>query len=200
MDKKYVLSAAAGGERTTSAHWPVLPCRSGRGGAARLRVYGAVSGIKGYADMDKANSYSYDGYTVALLYETHYPAGVLKGLNAMSGKADDTHRHGRSANSWNWHNARETHLMVGACILIRRTVIKEGDDSGRLGDFYLSNRRPKCSAEKKRVSLVRAHEHSYKLLTAHAVESKKERSSRRVYDGTLVQLEYPATCMPTVYS
>ena len=63
MDKKYVLSAVAGGERTTSAHWRAgLPCRSVEADAARLKEYTEqYPGIKGYADMDEAIACGYDG-------------------------------------------------------------------------------------------------------------------------------------------
>lgn len=44
--------------------------------AARLKEYTELyPGIKGYADMDEAIACGYDGYTVALPAELHYPAG-----------------------------------------------------------------------------------------------------------------------------
>ena len=55
--------------------------------AARLKEYTELyPGIKGYADMDEAIACGYDGYTVALPAELHYPAGrklLEKGLNVM---------------------------------------------------------------------------------------------------------------------
>ena len=55
--------------------------------AVRLKEYTEqYPGIKGYADMDEAIACGYDGYTVALPAELHYPAGrklLEKGLNVM---------------------------------------------------------------------------------------------------------------------
>ena len=64
--------------------------------AVRLKEYTELyPGIKGYADMDEAIACGYDGYTVALPAELHYPAGrklLEKRAERYAGKADDAHR------------------------------------------------------------------------------------------------------------
>ena len=133
--------------------------------AARLKEYTELyPGIKGYADMDEAIACGYDGYTVALPAELHYPAGrklLEKGLNVMLEKPM-TLTAAQSAELVELAQRTGARLMVGHVLLFHPAYrkIKEVIDSGRLGKLFLplfQSAEPGYGAYgRKRVSLVRA--------------------------------------------
>ena len=115
--------------------------------AVRLKEYTELyPGIKGYADMDEAIARGYDGYTVALPAELHYPAGrklLEKGLNVMLEKPM-TLTAAQSAELVELAQRTGARLMVGHVLLFHPAYrkIKEVIDSGRLGKlFYLYSNR-----------------------------------------------------------
>ena len=115
--------------------------------AVRLKEYTEqYPGIKGYADMDEAIACGYDGYTVALPAELHYPAGrklLEKGLNVMLEKPM-TLTAAQSAELVELAQRTGARLMVGHVLLFHPAYrkIKEVIDSGRLGKlFYLYSNR-----------------------------------------------------------
>lgn len=115
--------------------------------AGRLKEYTEqYPGIKGYTDIDEAIACGYDGYTVALPAELHYPAGkklLEKGLNVMLEKPM-TLTAAQSAELVELARDTGARLMVGHVLLFHPAYrkIKEVIDSGRLGKlFYLYSHR-----------------------------------------------------------
>lgn len=115
--------------------------------AGRLKEYTEqYPGIKGYTDINEAIACGYDGYTVALPAELHYPAGkklLEKGLNVMLEKPM-TLTAAQSAELVELARDTGARLMVGHVLLFHPAYrkIKEVIDSGRLGKlFYLYSHR-----------------------------------------------------------
>lgn len=181
--------------------------------AARLKEYTEqYPGIKGYADMDEAIACGYDGYTVALPAELHYPAGrklLEKGLNVMLEKPM-TLTAAQSAELVELAQRTGARLMVGHVLLFHPAYrkIKEVIDSGRLGKlFYLYSNRLNLGTVRTEESVFPSFApHDISVLdyltgaSACRIEAKGAKFLQdRVYDSTLVQLEYPGNVHAHIY-
>lgn len=181
--------------------------------AARLKEYTELyPGIKGYADMDEAIACGYDGYTVALPAELHYPAGrklLEKGLNVMLEKPM-TLTAAQSAELVELAQRTGARLMVGHVLLFHPAYrkIKEVIDSGRLGKlFYLYSNRLNLGTVRTEESVFPSFApHDISVLdyltgaSACRIEAKGAKFLQdRVYDSTLVQLEYPGNVHAHIY-
>lgn len=181
--------------------------------AVRLKEYTELyPGIKGYADMDEAIACGYDGYTVALPAELHYPAGrklLEKGLNVMLEKPM-TLTAAQSAELVELAQRTGARLMVGHVLLFHPAYrkIKEVIDSGRLGKlFYLYSNRLNLGTVRTEESVFPSFApHDISVLdyltgaSACRIEAKGAKFLQdRVYDSTLVQLEYPGNVHAHIY-
>lgn len=181
--------------------------------ADRLREFTEqYPGIKGYTDLDEAIAGGYDGYTVALPAELHYPAGkklLEKGLNVMLEKPM-TLTAAQSAELVELARKTGARLMVGHVLLFHPAYrkIKEIIDSGRLGKlFYLYSHRLNLGTVRTEESVFSSFApHDISVLDyltgnpACKIEAKGAKFLQdKVYDSTLTQLEYPHNVHAHIY-
>lgn len=181
--------------------------------ADRLREFTEqYPGIKGYTDLDEAIADGYDGYTVALPAELHYPAGkklLEKGLNVMLEKPM-TLTAAQSAELVELARKTGARLMVGHVLLFHPAYrkIKEIIDSGRLGKlFYLYSHRLNLGTVRTEESVFSSFApHDISVLDyltgnpACKIEAKGAKFLQdKVYDSTLTQLEYPHNVHAHIY-
>lgn len=161
-------------------------------------------GIEGYSGIDEAIRARYDGYTVALPAELHYPVGVKllqRGLNVLMEKPM-TLTSAQSAELVELAKQTGARLMVGHVLLFHPAYrkIKEIIDSGKLGKlFYLYSCRLNLGTVRTEESVFSSfapHDISIlDYLTGDSACSIKAKGSKflqdKVYDSTLTLLEYP---------
>lgn len=169
-------------------------------------------GIKGYTEVDEAIGCKYDGYTVALPAELHYPVGLKligKGLNVMMEKPM-TLTAAQSAELVNLAKQTGARLMVGHVLLFHPAFrrIKEVIDSGRLGKlFYLYSHRLNLGTVRTEESVFSSfapHDISVlDYLTGSSACRIEARGSKflqdKVYDSTMTLLEYPHNVHAHIY-
>ncbi len=169
-------------------------------------------GIKGHTEVDEAIACKYDGYTVALPAELHYPVGLKligKGLNVMMEKPM-TLTAAQSAELVNLAKQTGARLMVGHVLLFHPAFrrIKEVIDSGRLGKlFYLYSHRLNLGTVRTEESVFSSfapHDISVlDYLTGSSACRIEARGSKflqdKVYDSTMTLLEYPHNVHAHIY-
>jgi len=168
--------------------------------------------VVGYTDVDEAIAARYDGYTVAVPAELHYPIGkkiIEKGLNVMMEKPM-TLTAQQSKELVELAKKTGSRLMVGHVLLFHPAIrkIKEIIESGKLGKlFYLYSTR-------LNLGTVRTEESAFSSLAPHdisildyligspacRIEAKGAKFLQsEVYDTTLAQLEYPGNIHAHIY-
>jgi UDP-2-acetamido-3-amino-2,3-dideoxy-glucuronate N-acetyltransferase len=168
--------------------------------------------VVGYTDADEAIAVRYDGYTVALPAELHYPIGkkiIEKGLNVMMEKPM-TLTAQQSKELIELAKTTGSRLMVGHVLLFHPAIrkIKEIIESGQLGKlFYLYSTR-------LNLGTVRTEESVFSSLAPHdisvldyligspadKIEAKGAKFlQNNVYDTTLTHLEYPGNVHAHIY-
>ena len=169
-------------------------------------------GIKGYTDVNEAIAARYDGYTVAIPAELHYPVGkqlIEKGLNVMMEKPM-TLTAAESADLVDLAKKTGSRLMVGHVLLFHPAYrkIKETIDSGKLGKlFYLYSHRLNLGTVRTEESVFSSFApHDISILDyligtpACKIEAKGTKFLQdKVYDSTMTQLEYPHNVHAHIY-
>lgn len=169
-------------------------------------------GIEGYTDVDKAIAARYDGYTVAIPAELHYPVGkklLEQGLNVMMEKPM-TLTASQSAELVELAKTTGSRLMVGHVLLFHPAFrkIKEVIDSGKLGKlFYLYSHRLNLGTVRTEESVFSSFApHDISVLDyligapACKIEAKGSKFLQdKVYDSTMTQLEYPHNVHAHIY-
>lgn len=169
-------------------------------------------GTIGFTDVDEAIACRYEGYTVALPAELHYPVGmklIEKGLNVMMEKPM-TLTARQSKMLVNLAKSTGAHLMVGHVLLFHPAYrkIKEIIDSGKLGNlFYLYSHRLNLGTVRTEESVFSSFApHDISILdyltgsSACKIEAKGTKFLQdKVYDSTLTQLEYPGNVHAHIY-
>lgn len=167
---------------------------------------------KGYTDVDEAIACRYDGYTVAIPAELHYPVGrklLEKGLNVMMEKPM-TLTAAQSKELVELARKTGARLMVGHVLLFHPAYrkIKEIIDGGKLGKlFYLYSHRLNLGTVRTEESVFSSFApHDISVLDyltgtpACRIEAKGARFlQNKVYDSTLTQLEYPHNVHAHIY-
>ena len=168
--------------------------------------------VVGYTDVDEAIATHYDGYTVAVPAELHYPIGkkiIDKGLNVMMEKPM-TMTAQQSKELVELAKKTGSRLMVGHVLLFHPAIrkIKEIIESGKLGKlFYLYSTR-------LNLGTVRTEESVFSSFAPHDISvldylighpackiAAKGTSflQNKIYDSTLAQLEYPDNVHAHIY-
>lgn len=169
-------------------------------------------GVKGYTAVDEAIACGYDGYTVALPAELHYPVGrklIERGLNVMMEKPM-TLTASQSAELVELAGQTGSRLMVGHVLLFHPAFrkIKEVIDSGKLGKlFYLYSHRLNLGTVRTEESVFSSFApHDISVLDylignpACHIEAKGSKFLQdKVYDSTMTQLEYPHNVHAHIY-
>jgi len=167
--------------------------------------------VIGYTDTDEAIAACYDGYTVAVPAEFHYPVGkkiIEKGLNVMMEKPM-TLTAGQSKELVELAKATGSRLMAGHVLLFHPAIrkIKETIESGKLGKlFYLYSTRLNLGTVRKESVFSSFAPHDISVLDyligspASKIEAKGAKFFRNeIYDTTLTQLEYPGNVHAHIY-
>lgn len=168
--------------------------------------------IKGYTDIEEAIACRFDGYTVALPAELHYPVGkklLAQGLNVLMEKPMTLLA---SQSACLVELARQTgaRLMVGHVLLFHPAYrkIKEIIDGGKLGKlFYLYSHRLNLGTVRTEESVFSSFApHDISILdylagsAACRIEAKGSKFlQEKVYDSTMTQLEYPGNVHAHIY-
>jgi len=167
---------------------------------------------KGYTDIDEAIAAHYDGYTVAVPAELHYPIGkkiIEKGLNVMMEKPM-TLTAQESKELVELAKKTGSRLMVGHVLLFHPAIrkIKETIDSGKLGKlFYLYSNRLNLGTVRTEESVFSSFApHDISVLDyligspACKIDAKGVKHlQNKIYDSTLTQLEYPNNVHAHIY-
>lgn len=168
--------------------------------------------VKGYTDVDDAIACRYDGYTVAVPAELHYPIGkkiIEKGLPVMMEKPM-TLTAAQSEELIELSKQTGSQLMVGHVLLFHPAFrkIKEVIDSGKLGDLlYLYSNRLNLGTVRTEESVFSSFApHDISILDyligspACKIDAKGTKFlQNKVYDSTLTQLEYPNNVHAHIY-
>lgn len=169
-------------------------------------------GVEGYTDVNEAIAAGYDGYTVAIPAELHYPVGkklLEKGLNVMMEKPM-TLTASQSAELVDLAKKTGSRLMVGHVLLFHPAFrkIKEIIDSGKIGKlFYLYSHRLNLGTVRTEESVFSSFApHDISVLDyligspACKIEAKGSKFLQdKVYDSTMTQLEYPHNVHAHIY-
>lgn len=159
---------------------------------------------EGFTDIDNAIAAGYDGYTVAVPSEFHYPIGkklIEKGMNVMMEKPM-TMTAEQSKELVELAHVTGSRLMVGHVLLFHPAFkkIKETIDSGRIGTLYY------IYSNRLNLGTVRTEESVFSSFAPHDIsimnyligtrathiEAKGEKFlQKKVYDCTMTQLDYP---------
>lgn len=173
--------------------------------SARLNAFlDEYPGVKGYTDVEEAIAARYDGYTVALPAELHYPIGkrlLESGLHVLMEKPM-TLTSAQSRELVELAGRTGSRLMVGHVLLFHPAYrkIKEVIESGKLGKlFYLYSNRLNLGTVRTEESVFSSfapHDISIlDYLTGGAAVKIEARGAKflqdKVFDTTLTQLEYP---------
>jgi len=168
--------------------------------------------VDGYTDMDAAIIARYDGYTVAVPAELHYPIGkklIENGLNVMMEKPM-TMTAQQSKELVELARKTGSRLMVGHVLLFHPAIrkIKETIESGKLGKlFYLYSTRLNLGTVRTEESVFSSFApHDISVLDyligspACKIEAKGAKFlQNKIYDTTLTQLEYPNNVHAHIY-
>jgi len=160
--------------------------------------------VEGYTEVDEAIAACYDGYTVAVPAEFHYPTGKIlieKGLHVMMEKPM-TLTAQQSKELVELSKQSGSRLMVGHVLLFHPAIrkIKEVIESGKLGKlFYLYSTRLNLGTVRTEESVFSSFApHDISVLDyligspACKIEAKGARFlQNEVFDTTITQLEYP---------
>ena len=166
----------------------------------------------GYTDVDEAIAARYDGYTVAVPAELHYPIGkkiIENGLNVMMEKPM-TLTAQQSKELVDLAKKTGSRLMVGHVLLFHPAIrkIKEVIESGKLGNlFYLYSTRLNLGTVRTEESVFSSFApHDISVLDyligspACKIEAKGSKFiQNEIYDTTLTQLEYPGNVHAHIY-
>ena len=169
-------------------------------------------GVDGYTDVDEAIAARYDGYTVAVPAELHYPIGkkiIEKGLNVMMEKPM-TFTAQQSKELVELAKKTASRLMVGHVLLFHPAIckIKEIIESGKLGKlFYLYSTRLNLGTVRTEESVFSSFApHDVSVLDyligspACKIEAKGAKFlQNEIYDTTLTQLEYSGNVHAHIY-
>jgi len=168
--------------------------------------------VEGYTDVDEAIAARYDGYTVAVPAELHYPIGkklIEKGLNVMLEKPM-TLTAQESKALVEFTKKTGSRLMVGHLLLFHPAIrkIKEVIESGKLGKlFYLYSTRLNLGTVRTEESVFSSFApHDISVLDyligspACKIDAKGAKFlQNEIYDTTLTQLEYPDDIHAHIY-
>jgi len=166
----------------------------------------------GYTDVNEAIEARYDGYTVAVPAELHYPIGkkiIEKGLNVMMEKPM-TLTVQQSQELVALAKKTGSRLMVGHVLLFHPAIrkIKEIIESEKLGElFYLYSTRLNLGTVRTEESVFSSFApHDISVLDylignpACKIEAKGSKFlQNEIYDATLTQLEYPGNVHAHIY-
>ncbi len=161
-------------------------------------------GIKGFTSVDEAIAERYDGYTVAVPAESHFPVGkklLEAGMNVMMEKPM-TLTVAESEELVRLAKENDARLMVGHVLLFHPAIrkIKELVDGGKIGQLYYiySNRLNLGTVRTEESVFASFAPHDISVIdylcgsSAINIEAKGERFlQKEIFDCTITQLEYP---------
>jgi len=169
-------------------------------------------GVDGYTDFDKAIAACYNGYTVSVPAELHYPIGkkiIEKGLHVMMEKPM-TMTAQQSKELVDLAKQTSSRLMVGHVLLFHPAIrkIKEVIESGKLGKLYY------LYSTRLNLGTVRTEESVFSSFAPHdisvldyligkpvcKIEAKGAKFLQdKIFDTTLALLEYPGNIHAHIY-
>ncbi len=165
---------------------------------------GEYPGVAGHTSVDEAIAARYDGYTVALPAELHYPVGkklIEQGLNVMMEKPM-TLTAAQSEELVEMAGRSGSRLMVGHVLMFHPAIrkIREVIEGGELGElFYIYSNRLNLGAVRTEESVFASFAPHDVSLLDYLVGSPACRVDARggsflqpgICDTTLALLEYP---------